>query len=235
MNILVTGASRGIGAAAFALLRSTGHQVVGHSTRGGGELIAADLADPDAPRALWDAALERLGGRIDVLVNNAGIYGGVADDAADGEWHAAWARTLPINLPGAGRPVPARRRAISASAAAGRIVNVASRAAYRGDSPQHWHYAASKAAHGRHDQDHRPRLCGRGHLRLRRLPRLHRVRDGRGISGRPRRRGDRRRHSARPRRQHRRSGRGDPLAGDRCARLRDRHGDRRQRRQLCPR
>ena len=53
MNILVTGASRGIGAAALALLRSTGHEVVGHSTRGGGELIAADLADPGAPRALW--------------------------------------------------------------------------------------------------------------------------------------------------------------------------------------
>ena len=52
MNILVTGASRGIGAAAFALLRSSGHQVVGHSTRGGDQLIAADLADPDAPRTL---------------------------------------------------------------------------------------------------------------------------------------------------------------------------------------
>src|SRR6185295_18286310 len=98
MNILVTGASRGIGAAAFALLRSTGHQVAGHSTRGGDELIAADLADPDAPRALWTAALERLGGRIDVLVNNAGIYESVADDAPDGEWHAAWDRTLTINL-----------------------------------------------------------------------------------------------------------------------------------------
>ena len=82
----------------YALLRSTGHKVVGHSTRGGDELIAGDLADPDAPRAIWDAALDRLGGRIDVLVNNAGIYEGVADDAPDEEWHAAWARTLAINL-----------------------------------------------------------------------------------------------------------------------------------------
>src|SRR5580765_4551146 len=98
MNILVTGASRGIGAAAFALLRSTGHGIVGHSTRGGGDLIAADLADPAAPRALWTAALERLGGRIDALVNNAGIYESVADDVPDAEWHAAWARTLTINL-----------------------------------------------------------------------------------------------------------------------------------------
>jgi NAD(P)-dependent dehydrogenase (short-subunit alcohol dehydrogenase family) len=145
MNILVTGASRGIGAAAFALLRSTGHEVVGHSTRGSDGLIAADLADPDAPRALWTAALERLGGRIDVLVNNAGIYEGIADDAPDGDWHAAWARTLTINLQA---PADLSRLAIShfRASGGGRIVNVASRAAYRGDSPQHWHYAASKAA-----------------------------------------------------------------------------------------
>src|SRR5688500_17695060 len=98
MNILVTGASRGIGAATFALLRSTGHQVVGHSTRGTDELIAADLADPDAPLTLWNAALIRFGGRIDVLVNNAGIYEAVADDAPDSEWHSAWARMMTINL-----------------------------------------------------------------------------------------------------------------------------------------
>jgi 3-oxoacyl-[acyl-carrier protein] reductase len=145
MNILVTGASRGIGAAAFALLRSTGHQVVGHSTRGGGDLIAGDLADPDTPSALWTAALERLGGRIDALVNNAGIYEGVADDAPDADWHAAWARTLTINLQA---PADLSRLAIAhfREGGGGRIVNVASRAAYRGDSPQHWHYAASKSA-----------------------------------------------------------------------------------------
>jgi NAD(P)-dependent dehydrogenase (short-subunit alcohol dehydrogenase family) len=146
MNILVTGASRGIGAAAFDLLRSTGHQVVGHSTRGSDELIAGDLADPDAPRSLWEAALDRLGGRIDALVNNAGIYEAVADDASDAAWHAAWARMLTVNLQG---PADLSRLAINhfrERGGGGRIVNVASRAAYRGDSPQHWHYAASKAA-----------------------------------------------------------------------------------------
>jgi len=146
MNILVTGASRGIGAAAFSLLRSTGHEAVGHSTRGSAELVAGDLADPDAPRSLWNAALDRLGGRIDVLVNNAGIYEGVADDAPDNEWHSAWARTLAVNLQA---PADLVRLAIGhfrERGNGGRIVNVASRAAYRGDSPQHWHYAASKAA-----------------------------------------------------------------------------------------
>ena len=87
----------------------------------------------------------------------------------------------------------------SASAAAGgRIVNVASRAAYRGDSPDHWHYAASKARHGGDDQDDRPRLCRRGHLRLRGLPRLHRHRHGRGLSRKPRRPRLARRHPDRP-------------------------------------
>jgi 3-oxoacyl-[acyl-carrier protein] reductase len=147
MNILITGASRGIGAAAFALLKSSGHNVVGHSTRGSGELIAGDLADPAAPARIWEAALGRLGGRIDALVNNAGIYESVADFAEDEEWHAAWQRTLTINLQSA---ADLSRLAIAhfreREGAVGRIVNVASRAAFRGDSPQHWHYAASKAA-----------------------------------------------------------------------------------------
>jgi len=144
MNILLTGASRGIGAAAYDLLRSTGHNVVGHSTRGGGDLLAGDLSDPEAPRRIWEAAAERLG-RIDALVNNAGIYEGVADDASDDEWQAAWSRTLAVNLTSA---ADLSRLAIQYFKAngGGRIVNVASRAAFRGDSPQHWHYAASKAA-----------------------------------------------------------------------------------------
>jgi 3-oxoacyl-[acyl-carrier protein] reductase len=147
MNILITGESRGIGGAAFALLKSTGHNVVGHSTRGSDELIAGDLADPAAPARIWEAALGRLGGRIDALVNNAGIYESVADFAEDEEWHAAWQRTLTINLQSA---ADLSRLAIAhfreREGEVGRIVNVASRAAFRGDSPQHWHYSASKAA-----------------------------------------------------------------------------------------
>ena len=144
-SVLITGASRGIGAAAFALFQSTGNQAIGHSTRGDGALIAGDLADPSAPRQMWDAALGRLGGRIDVLVNNAGIYEDIADDASDEDWHAAWARTLTVNLQAS---ADLCRLAVNhfRGAGGGRIVNVASRAGHRGDSPRHWHYAASKAA-----------------------------------------------------------------------------------------
>jgi NAD(P)-dependent dehydrogenase (short-subunit alcohol dehydrogenase family) len=151
MNILVTGASRGIGAATFALLKKTGHKVVGHSTNGSDVLIAGDLSDPAAPRDIWDTALDELGGEIHVLVNNAGIYEAVADNASDDEWHSAWQRTMTINLQAA---ADLSRLAVShfldrggaKDEIRGRIVNVASRAAFRGDSPQHWHYAASKGA-----------------------------------------------------------------------------------------
>jgi NAD(P)-dependent dehydrogenase (short-subunit alcohol dehydrogenase family) len=145
MNILLTGASRGIGAATLEALTSADHRVAGHSTRGGGGLIAGDLADPSSPKTIWQAALDQLGGRIDVLVNNAGIYEGVADDASDYDWHAAWARTLTVNLQAT---ADLCRLAVGHFRAndGGRIVNVASRAAFRGDSSQHWHYAASKSA-----------------------------------------------------------------------------------------
>jgi NAD(P)-dependent dehydrogenase (short-subunit alcohol dehydrogenase family) len=145
MNILITGASRGIGAATYELLKSRGHNVAGHSTNGSDDLIAGDLMDPAAPRSIWENALDRLGGRIDALVNNAGIYEAIPLEATDRDWRTAWYSTLVINLQA---PADLSRLAVQHFQAngGGRIVNVASRAGWRGDSPQHWHYAASKAA-----------------------------------------------------------------------------------------
>jgi NAD(P)-dependent dehydrogenase (short-subunit alcohol dehydrogenase family) len=145
MNILLTGASRGIGAAAAASLLRDGHLVVGHSTSGSDDLIGADFADPSAPRQLWDRAVEALGGRIDVLVNNAGIFEGIDIEASDDEWQSAWARTLTVNLQASADLCRLAIQHFRERGGGGRIVNVASRAAYRGDSPAHWHYAASKA------------------------------------------------------------------------------------------
>ena len=146
MNILITGASRGIGGAAYALLKQGGHNVRGHSSQGSTELIAGDLSDPAAPRSIWETALAELDDNIDVLINNAGIYEAVPDNAPDDEWHSAWERTMRINLQAA---ADLSRLAVSHfldRGGGGRIVNVSSRAAFRGDSPQHWHYAASKGA-----------------------------------------------------------------------------------------
>src|SRR5688572_25329535 len=96
LHILVTGASRGIGAAIVAAL--SGHRVVGHSSQGGEGRIAADLAAPGVAEGLWDEAIERLDGRVDVLMNNAGIFEAAPIDSDPADWAAQWERTLRVNL-----------------------------------------------------------------------------------------------------------------------------------------
>jgi NAD(P)-dependent dehydrogenase (short-subunit alcohol dehydrogenase family) len=139
LHILVNGASRGIRAAILSAL--TRHRPDGHSSQGGDRRIAADLAVPGVTGGLWSEALERLDGRIDVLVNNAGIFEEAPLDAAD--WTERWQRTQQVNLVAAAELCRLAVLHFKARGG-GRIVNVASRAAYRGDSPDHWHYAASK-------------------------------------------------------------------------------------------
>ena len=141
-NILLTGSSRGIGAAIAAKLDQPDVALIGHGTRSG---IPADFSDPAAPRALWDAALERLGGTIDVLINNAGVFDANPIDRDDDAWVAEWDRTMRINLTASAELCRLAVLHWQGRGVGGRIVNIASRAAYRGDSPAHWHYAASKA------------------------------------------------------------------------------------------
>jgi NAD(P)-dependent dehydrogenase (short-subunit alcohol dehydrogenase family) len=136
MNILLTGGTRGIGAAIAA--RLSDHNVFATGSADG------DLADPATPAKLWEAALDRFGGRVDVLVNNAGIFEATPLDVPDTDWSAGWARTMQVNLTASAELCRFAVRHFLTTGG-GRIVNIASRAAYRGDSPAHWHYAASKA------------------------------------------------------------------------------------------
>ncbi len=142
---LVTGSSRGIGAAIAARLRARGIRVIGHATRAvDADTIAADLTDPTAAGRIWEEAQARSNGRIDLLVNNAGLFQPNPLGLSDIAWLDNWEDTLRINLTAAAELSRFAVRAWLEGKRAGRIVHIASRAGYRGDSPEHWHYAAAK-------------------------------------------------------------------------------------------
>ena len=154
--VLVTGSSRGIGAAVARAFATAGDRVAVHfgSARDAGEavlaslpgtghiLVEADLTDPVAVRWMVDDAAEGLGG-LDILVNNAGIYRPNEIDEDDYlAWQRAWQEVLDVNLFG---PANAIWCAVRHMKRGGRIVNVSSRGAFRGE-PRHLSYGASKAA-----------------------------------------------------------------------------------------
>src|SRR3546814_20698335 len=96
-NILLTGSSRGIGAAIAATLAARDDvRLIGHGTTSG---IAADFADPAAPQTLWNAALDAPGGRIDVLINHPGVFEDAPLDQPHPACVAPWDRPMRINPP----------------------------------------------------------------------------------------------------------------------------------------
>ena len=157
-HVLVTGASRGLGAAIARVFAAQGARVVIHANaaRAAAEALSAelgvqslgvlveDLAVPGAGTRLFAAADTLAGGKLDVLVNNAGIFLDSALAASETDWQAAWTRTLQVNLVAA---ADLARAAVLAFAArgGGSLINIASRAGHRGDDADHTAYAASKS------------------------------------------------------------------------------------------
>jgi len=153
--VLVTGGSRGIGAAVARAFARAGDRVAVHygaspqsaeevaaSLPGEGHVVVgADLRDADAVRAMVDRSAEALGA-IDVLVNNAGVFvPHPVSETSYEEWQRAWSDTLGVNLVGAANVTWCALRHMGRG---GRIVNVSSRGAFRGE-PDQPAYGASKA------------------------------------------------------------------------------------------
>lgn len=156
---LITGSSKGVGLAAARMFAAQGAQVVMHANTtvasaraAAGEIgervlgvIAADLSQPGAGTRLFAEADALAGGQLDIVVNNAGIYLASEIQARDVDWHAAWARVLQVNLLAVADICRAAVNAF-ASRGGGSLINVASRAGFRGDDGDHSAYAASKGA-----------------------------------------------------------------------------------------
>lgn len=156
-TVLLTGATGAIGRAIARRLADEGARVLlqyraeadvaralAAEIGGGAVCLAADLTDPAAPSRLWHAA-EAAAGRIDALVNNAGILSPSSVDDPLEAWQAVWRGDLQVNLLAA---ADLCRAAIGHFRArgGGRIVNMASRAATGGYRAGAMSYGASKAA-----------------------------------------------------------------------------------------
>jgi 3-oxoacyl-[acyl-carrier protein] reductase len=153
---LVTGGSRGIGKACCEVLARAGARVVVNYRverpwaellvqrirESGGEAwaVGADVSLPEEANMLVDETVDRFG-RLDVLVNNAGIWkGGAIEEISDGEWN----EMLGVNLTGTFNTIRAAVPYMKSSGG-GRIINVSSTAGQRGEA-LHAHYAATKGA-----------------------------------------------------------------------------------------
>lgn len=154
-TVLITGASRGVGKETARACTKAGARVIVHYNAnreaalelakeiGAVGIIEADLSKPGTADKLWLQAKTMTSGPVDLLVNNAGVYRATPLSNAQ-TWQAGWMEQLQVNVLAA---CELMRNAINDWAGrGGAIVNIASRAAYRGDGPDHAGYAASKGA-----------------------------------------------------------------------------------------
>jgi 3-oxoacyl-[acyl-carrier protein] reductase len=155
---LITGASRGIGRAIARELAAAGAKVAVHYHRNrsaaeetfnalsgqGHVLIQADITNADQVERMMEAAIEQLGG-LDILVNNAGgpFERHPVAEVDYETWQSAWQQIVHVNLIGAANTCYCAARHMIKQRS-GKIINVGSRGAYRGE-PLAPAYAASKA------------------------------------------------------------------------------------------
>ncbi len=153
--VLVTGASGGIGAAVSRELARAGAAVAVHYHQGkraarelaveignDARCFQADLASPDDAGELFDAVVGHYG-KIDVLVNNAGVFSDSPIDRGRKEWLDDWNTILTTNLTSVAVLCHAAVNHFK-KRSGGRIINIASRAAFRGETEDYLAYAASK-------------------------------------------------------------------------------------------
>lgn len=155
---LITGASRGIGQATAQAFATAGARVAVHynqqqqtaktvkeSLEGAGHIIVqANIADPESVSTMVSTVIDRLG-KIDILVNNAGIFEHhPLAEISYAEWQTAWEKIIGLNLIGAANVTYCVARHMMERGEGGRIINVSSRGAFRGE-PLATAYGASKA------------------------------------------------------------------------------------------
>ncbi len=154
-NILVTGASRGIGKAIATTLIECGAKVAVHYNHNKNRaikvseelgakavLFQSDFSDAMQVSSLFNAVIQKFK-RIDVLINNAGIALNSDPDADDVVWIDQWLKTMDVNLNAAGLLCKKAVQHFKQNQG-GIIINIASRAAFRGDTGEYLAYAASK-------------------------------------------------------------------------------------------
>ncbi len=157
VHVLLTGSSRGIGHAIGGLLGASGATVALHANRNtqaatnlanrigpNAQVFQADLADAREVTGLFDRVVESFG-QVDVVINNAGLAVPAPLDVADEQWLEAWQLTIDVNLRAAALLARAAVRHYLQRGSGGRIINIASRASFRGDTPEYLAYGISKA------------------------------------------------------------------------------------------
>jgi 3-oxoacyl-[acyl-carrier protein] reductase len=154
--VLITGAAGGIGSAVartviagggYALVHDINAEAIARLADELGERatpLTADLSDGASTAQLWEDALA-VHGRIDVLVNNGGIYPPAPLESSLDSWLAVWDISLAVNLKAPAILCRAAVATYTDQPSGGIIINLASRAAFRGEDPEYWHYAAAKA------------------------------------------------------------------------------------------